>query len=121
MPVEPYGNIPSKAGAAVLPSWSLQCNTTNRQDMSLSNTRQYTYWRVQSKQTSLRAGKVGEGSFELVALRWESGRPAGKKVEPGWFGEGNKRVGKHSGRPGEQPALHQGPQIPVTISSILLN
>lgn len=59
--------------------------------MSLSNTRQYTYWRVQSKQTSLRAGKVREGSFELVALRWESGRPAGKKVEPGWFGEGNKQ------------------------------
>lgn len=30
-------------------------------------------------------------------------------------------AGKHSGRPGERPALHQGPQVLVTISSILLN
>lgn len=53
--------------------------------MSLNNTRQYTYWRVQSRQTSLRVGKVREGSL------WESGRPAGKRVVPGWFGEGNQQ------------------------------
>ena len=86
--------------------------------MSLSNTRQYTYWRVQSRQTSLRVGKAREGSLELVVLMWESGRPAGKRVVLGWFREGNKQepestvAGRGSG---------QGPQIPVTRGSILLN
>lgn len=81
--------------------------------MSLNNTRQYTYWRVQSRQTSLRVGKVREGSLELAALMWESGRPAGKRVVLGWFREGNKPELKAQWQVGERPALHQGPQITV--------
>ena len=72
--------------------------------MSLNDTRQSTCWRVQSRHTSLRVGKVREGSLELVVLMWESGRPAGKRVVPGWFGEGNqqKRESTVAGRGSSQ-------------------